>query len=843
VATRTWVGDSSSNYNLVQNWDPDGVPQTADTALFTDLALVFDVTFNGSIHTGGWSFTGDNNDYTFSLNQNLHFTGAGIDISGDAEVMITVEDVNGIGWLKFLGSSSADTAKIEVFEYLDFEDSSTAANAVIINHGQDGSGIGYDDSIKFLDLSTAANATINNNDGKVMFGGNAKAGNARIESLSVDHGSGDFRAGSVHFTQNSTAENAILINGAQHPNAILDTPVILFQNAATAANAQITNDGILSFNVDSTAGDATIVSGAAAGEDASISFSGTADAGTSDITSHGRLTFGAESSAANAQIINSHTLSFSNSSTAGSATIQTNANPGSFLDGLNFRDSSRAGNATITGSGDMRFTDASTAANGTFTTTGAIWLHDTASGGNGDFTVADFLGFIGTSSAGSAEIDVLNGGRARFAVSSTGANALINVAGGGTAEFAQNATGGNARLVAAALGKVDFSQSNGLANNGKISAGSIAGAGSYPLGDNELTVGGNSLSTAVSGVISGTGSSLVKVGGGTLTLSGANTYTGLTTVKDGALALTGSAATTQSSGLAIDAGATVNVTALIFAGTGVDAVVNKGTISGLVRLGGGNDSFNGTGGSLAKVFGETGNDTLVGGSANDMLDGGADNDTLNGGAGADTLTGGLGNDIYVLANGSDVVSDAGGVDTASSTTTRSLAGGGLAKVENLTLLGVAAVSGTGNGLANVISGNGAANTLDGAAGNDTLSGGAGADKLIGGLGKDTMTGGASNDLFRFAALSHSAATAAGADVIKDFDDSGDDRIDVSTLFGVVMTYRHNLAFTKTGQVRINDIAGADLLVEVNTGGTLAADFAVRLTGTTLASMSSGDFVL
>ena len=58
---------------------------------------------------------------------------------------------------------------------------------------------------------------------------------------------------------------------------------------------------------------------------------------------------------------------------------------------------------------------------------------------------------------------------------------------------------------------------------------------------------------------------------------------------------------------------------------------------------------------------------------------------------------------------------------------------------------------------------------------------------------------------------------------------------MSALFGPAMTYRHNLGFTAAGQVRINDIAGADVLVEVNTGGTLAADFADQAGGTTLAT--------
>jgi serralysin len=34
-----------------------------------------------------------------------------------------------------------------------------------------------------------------------------------------------------------------------------------------------------------------------------------------------------------------------------------------------------------------------------------------------------------------------------------------------------------------------------------------------------------------------------------------------------------------------------------------------------------------------------------------------------------------------------------------------------------------------------------------------------------------------------------------------------------------------------------------VIVEVNTGGSLAADFQLRLAGTTLASMTAGDFFL
>jgi Ca2+-binding RTX toxin-like protein len=134
------------------------------------------------------------------------------------------------------------------------------------------------------------------------------------------------------------------------------------------------------------------------------------------------------------------------------------------------------------------------------------------------------------------------------------------------------------------------------------------------------------------------------------------------------------------------------------------------------------------------IFGLAGNDILRGGTAADLLDGGTGNDTM---------TGLAGNDIYVVDSAADVVVEAAGpavvsgvnqtaaqraafngIDTVeSSALTYTLA----ANVENLTLTGIADISGTGNNLDNTIIGN---------VGNNTLDGDTGADHMAGGLGND-----------------------------------------------------------------------------------------------------------
>jgi autotransporter-associated beta strand protein len=122
-----------------------------------------------------------------------------------------------------------------------------------------------------------------------------------------------------------------------------------------------------------------------------------------------------------------------------------------------------------------------------------------------------------------------------FRNTSSAGDAIIITTAGGLTGFVDSATGGNARFITTAGGAFDITS----LSSGAMTAGSIEGAGTFSLGPNLLTVGSNNLSTEVSGLIRGTGGSLVKVGTGTLTLSGTNSYTGATVVAGGTLSVTG----------------------------------------------------------------------------------------------------------------------------------------------------------------------------------------------------------------------------------------------------------------------------------------------------------------
>lgn len=283
------------------------------------------------------------------------------------------------------------------------------------------------------------------------------------------------------------------------------------------------------------------------------------------------------------------------------------------------------------------------------------------------------------------------------------------------------------------------------------------------------------------------------------------------------------------------------------AGEGTDTVratitfTLYGDVENLTLLGTG--AIDGTGNAL--------NNALTGNSAANTLTGLGGRDILDGRGGADTMAGGTQDDIYYVDNIADVVTELfnQGGDTVRATVAYALS----ANVETLVLLGTAAIDGTGNGLANVITGNSAANVLDGGSGKDTLRGAGGDDTLIGGDGNDLLTGsagadslsgGLGDDTFIFLRTGDSKAKAATRDTIMDF--AAGDLIDVSAIdadTGVAGDQAFVLdtgGSFSAGEIKLQAM-GADLLVSFNQDADAKAEMTILVLNAT--SLAAPDFVL
>ena len=351
-----------------------------------------------------------------------------------------------------------------------------------------------------------------------------------------------------------------------------------------------------------------------------------------------RLSFlGAASAGANSYSVgraasadSGNTLSFSQTATAGNATITVNgagwttAGPNA----LQFGGNSSAGASTIVNQG------------------GSINLFENGSAGTATITNGDksLLAFGMAASAGSAKIFNQAGGLVRFADTSSGANASVTNAAGGT---------------------VDVSGSTAKTGT---ELGSLSGDGAVVLGATRLSLGGLNANNLISGKISddgspfaqpgtGVGGSIVKVGSGTLALTGANTYTGGTTVAAGTLSVS------NTSGSATGSGAVVVQSGAVLAGTG--------TASGAVTIAKGGTLSAGNGGvgtltlgSLSLAEGavlnyDLGQANTAGGALNDLVNVNG-NLQLDGTLNVAQPSGGLfGAGIYRLINYTGALTDNG----------------------------------------------------------------------------------------------------------------------------------------------------------------------------------------
>jgi autotransporter-associated beta strand protein len=271
-----------------------------------------------------------------------------------------------------------------------------------------------------------------------------------------------------------------------------------------------------------------------AGLGATMMFEDSSSAADANINlTESRLMFYDTSTAENALVAFVGDAEFYDNSTAANAVFDWVAGS------VSFYDDSRAANATITCSdyGNISFDGSATAAQGHFTINGGGVLNDDdrfidfagGFGGEGTFVVNG-----GTEpSAAGAKISFFSGSHAENATLT--ANGGTNGGEGASIFFDRGSDGGMASITLNGNGTLN------LAKHAKVTTGSIAGDGLVFLGQNKLTVGSNNTSTKFSGVIQDGAQKadlgITKIGTGTWTLTGANTYAGGTTLVAGGLTI------------------------------------------------------------------------------------------------------------------------------------------------------------------------------------------------------------------------------------------------------------------------------------------------------------------
>jgi fibronectin-binding autotransporter adhesin len=208
------------------------------------------------------------------------------------------------------------------------------------------------------------------------------------------------------------------------------------------------------------------------------------------------------------------------------------------------------------------------------------------SGANGNRTIQDLTGVAGT-----------------FIV--LGGNSLT-VGTANSTSFAGNISGGGG-LTKTGSGTLILSGTNNYTGGTVVSAGTLQGNATSLQGDianNAAVVFDQATNGTYAGVMSGTGS-LTKTGGGTLILSGINTYGGGTTVNGGALSISQDANLGAATGTLILAGGTLQTTANIAMSRATTLSTGGGTFDVATGTTFSQNSVIGGSGGLTKAGGGT----------------------------------------------------------------------------------------------------------------------------------------------------------------------------------------------------------------------------------------------
>ncbi len=439
---------------------------------------------------------------------------------------------------------------------------SAAGNATVINsgtiaggHANGGSGV-QADAVDFsgggnmleIDAGSSISGNVVSTSGNTNGGDTFALGGAANESFDVSQlgslGSSTQYQGFAHYAKNGTSTWALTGTG-------------------TASQAWTITNGTLAGDTTSLIGNVTfapVTSGSA-----SVSFNQTADGIYAGMISgngslikigSGTLMLAGANSYAGGTTINAGTLQIGNGGTSGSITGNVTDN-GTIVfdrsDAVTFGNViSGTGSLSQIGSGTLILTGANTYAGGTTISAGSLQIGNGGTAGSitGDVTNNGSLAFdrsdaasFGNVISGTGSVSKIGSGTLTL----TGANSYTGgtLLGTGTLVLGNASAIGSSILAMAENTTLGFTSSFTLANAITLS------------GDPTFNVGSGLATTLSGGISDGTQSGdLVKTGGGTLILSGVDTYTGSTEVAAGTLEVQGSIV----SAVSVDSGATLTGT-------------------------------------------------------------------------------------------------------------------------------------------------------------------------------------------------------------------------------------------------------------------------------------------
>ncbi|WP_421995168.1 beta strand repeat-containing protein [Reyranella sp.] len=620
---QTWQG-ATGDYFTSSNWSPATVPTNAGTTATFGAAGVNNVSIGSGLTIGTFDFLNNAQAYTINI------TGGGIQFRNGSGI------VNNSSAVQTIRSDVAGAA-------ISFDAGSTAANATVIS---------TDSNINFASNSTGGTATVSATGARINVGGTASLQNATVNvgasgSLRfLDTGSGGQASVSLtggsellfqSYTGAGTTIGSLSGNGTVSLGTGVDAKALAIggNNQSTAFNGRIRQDG----SIEKSGSGTLTLSGNNDYTGGTTLTSGTLAAGSSTALGTGGLTIanGATlQAAASVTLANTVTLN-------GAGTVDSQASTLTLNGAIGGAGSlGKTGGGTLVLGGTNNYSGGTTVSAGTLQGTTSSLQGNIANNANVTFNQAGAGTYSGNMS-GSGSLTKSGTGT----VTLTGTNSYTGATAvdGGTLALGNAALSSSSGVTVASGATFDIT-----GNTGFTTIRTLGGAGTVQLNDGLVL---SNAAGTFSGVIGGSGSSsgLTVAGGGTYTLTGANTYVGPSQINAGTtLALSGSGSIASTSFVGVLATATLDLSQTT-SGASVGGLFAAGTVS----LGGRTLTIT-NGSAFSGVIQDGG---IAGGTAGSVVfsgSGGQDLSGVNTYTGATTITAG---GLLTLSGNGSIASSSG----------------------------------------------------------------------------------------------------------------------------------------------------------------------------------------